>query len=309
MGVYPDIAIIGVAKGGTTALASWFDEHPQVAVSRIKEPNFYSTDIRPESFSDAYRRMAPALPASYWSEAALAPAHQDFVRDAGRYARLFAHAMPEQHTLEASTSYFFSSDAPSSLFAASPNAHVILMLRHPVERAFSHFRMARRYGMIQGDFLAALAEDAAFPSIWGQTENFVHLSRYAESLRRWQTIWPSNQLHIRIYEEFFANETEAWEELCAALGLDTCPLPAKTKVFEGSDPAYPVLQGLLMQHPWGQWLKQWMPDSWKGSAKQALASSTPLRLTPEEREAAWGYFSQDLAECETLLNRPLSLWT
>ncbi|NDA07597.1 MAG: hypothetical protein EBZ21_07570, partial [Flavobacteriia bacterium] len=66
MSVYPDIALIGVAKGGTTALATWFESHPEVAVSRIKEPNFFSTDIRPETFSRAYLRMSPPLSDSYW---------------------------------------------------------------------------------------------------------------------------------------------------------------------------------------------------------------------------------------------------
>ncbi|NDH89942.1 MAG: hypothetical protein EBZ22_03490, partial [Flavobacteriia bacterium] len=84
MSVYPDIALIGVAKGGTTALASWMEAHPEVAVSRIKEPNFFSTDIRPESFSKAYRRMSPVLPERYWAQDPLPAEHQDFVRDAGR---------------------------------------------------------------------------------------------------------------------------------------------------------------------------------------------------------------------------------
>ena len=123
MSVYPDIAIIGVAKGGTTALATWFEAHPDVAVSRIKEPNFFCTDIRPESFSEAYRRMSPALPDRYWSVETLTSAHQDFVRDSERYARLFDHAAPGQRALEASTSYFFSEAAPETLFAANPQAH------------------------------------------------------------------------------------------------------------------------------------------------------------------------------------------
>jgi len=309
MSVYPDIAIIGVAKGGTTALATWFEAHPDVAVSRIKEPNFFCTDIRPESFSEAYRRMSPTLPDRYWSVETLTSAHQDFVRDSERYARLFNHAAPGQRALEASTSYFFSEAAPETLFAANPQAHIILLLRHPVERAFSHYRMARKYGMVQSDFLTALAEDAARPAVWGHSENFVHLSRYAESLRRWQARWPAQQLHVYRYEDFFAEEAASWAQLCRDLGLSEHPLPAQTKIFEGQDPAFPGLQRFLTQHPVGRVLKALVPSGLKGGVKKALTTTEALRLSDADRKDAWRYFREDVAECETLLNRPLSLWT
>ncbi len=37
----PDIAVIGVAKAGTTSMASWLDAHPDVAMARIKESNYF----------------------------------------------------------------------------------------------------------------------------------------------------------------------------------------------------------------------------------------------------------------------------
>jgi len=308
MSVYPDIALIGVAKGGTTALVAWMESHPEVAVSRIKEPNFFSSDIQPDSFSKAYRRIRPVLPEQYWSQSTLSHEHQDFVRDIGRYARLFAHAHPGQRTLDASTSYFFSLEAPQALYKANPNAHIILLLRHPVERAFSHYRMARKYGMVQSDFLTALAEDAAKPGVWGQSENFVHLSRYAASLRRWQAIWPAEQLHIYRYEDFFADERVSWAQLCCDLKLSDHPLPDQTKVFEGQDPAFPMLQRFLAQHPLGRGLKKLVPTRLKGGAKKALAAKKALVLSDTERIEAWRYFRADVTECETLLNLPLSLW-
>lgn len=309
MNVHPDIALIGVAKGGTTALATWFEAHAQVAVSRIKEPNFFSTDIQPEFFSSGYRHMSPVLPESYWAQDTLGPAHQDFVRDASRYARLFVHAQQGQKSLEASTSYFFSSQAPERLFEANPKADIVLLLRHPVERAFSHYRMARKYGMVQGSFLEALSEDVNQPAVWGKSENFVHLSRYAEGLERWMKIWPSAQFHVRIYEEFFQNESESWAELCQALKLTQEPLPERTKVFEGQDPAFPGLQRWIMQSPLGHALKSMLPEWARGGAKKALTAKEPLRLSDHERKAAWNYFEADRIKCESLLGRPLSLWT
>ena len=309
MSVHPDIALIGVAKGGTTALATWFEAHAQVAVSRIKEPNFFSRDIQTESFSSAYRHMSPILPESYWAQDPLGHAHQDFVHDSVRYARLFEHAQRGQKSLEASTSYFFSSQAPERLFEANPKADIVLLLRHPVERAFSHYRMARKYGMVQGSFLEALSEDVKQPAAWGKSENFVHLSRYAEGLERWMKIWPSAQFHVRIYEEFFRDESETWAELCQALNLTQEPLPEQTRVFEGQDPAFPGIQRWIMQSPLGRSIKSMLPEWARGRAIKALTTKEALQLSDHDRSEAWAYFEADRIKCESLLGRPLSLWT
>ena len=102
--VSPDIFLIGAAKSGTTTIANWMGENPNIALSKIKEPNYFSTDIEVNNFSSEFNAISPSLPESYWLKEELEIVHQDFVKDQNRYDRLFEHAIPGQKLAECSTS-------------------------------------------------------------------------------------------------------------------------------------------------------------------------------------------------------------
>ena len=297
----PDLVVIGVAKAGTTAVARWLDDHPQVAMSRIKEPNFFSADIDPSQFSEAFKKMSPDIDPSYWDQAELPPIHGAFVRDAARYQRLWEHATIGQVKAEASPSYAFSDVAPEALAQSSPDAKVLLILRNPVDRAISHFRMARQYGMVQERFEEALQNDMKAVSGWGRSENFVALSTYAPIIRRWRTHFPN--MRIEIYEELF--DGRSWNHLSEWLGIDAAPAP-QMAVFQGQDPKWPALNKMLFHTHLGQFLQKITPFWLKKSLKRTISTQSQDAY---DREAAWRLFQEDVKATESLLGRQLSLWT
>lgn len=303
-----DAVLIGVPKSGSTTLADWLQAHPGVSMARIKEPNFYAAELDPTSFSEAFLRVSPDAGPDYWTQPDPLPQrHQAFVRRPEDYARLWSHAQPGQLRIEASTSYFWSSSAARDLPAANPEATAIVVLRNPVDRAFSHYRMARKYGLVSGSFLDELAADAARPALWGQSENFVALSRYADAYRRWTV--SGIRLHTFIYEQAFAEPEAFWSEVQSALGLEAIPLPHADKVHAAHDVRWPHLVRFAQHHPVGRWLKDRLPVGLQQRAKSATVASEPLRLSPQDRAAAWTYFADDVAELEVLLGKNLSLWT
>ena len=46
----PNFFIVGAPKAGTTSLYHYLDQHPDIYMSPIKEPCFFSSEIRPENF-------------------------------------------------------------------------------------------------------------------------------------------------------------------------------------------------------------------------------------------------------------------
>ncbi len=303
-----DAVLIGVPKSGSTTLADWLQSHPGVAMSRIKEPNFYAAELDPSTFSPAFLRISPDADAAYWTQSDPLPVrHQAFVRREAQYARLWAHAQPGQLRVEASTSYFWSPSAAQSLPQANPVAKVILVLRNPVDRAFSHYRMALKYGLVSQSFLEELAADAEGPAAWGRRENFVALSRYAESYRRWSA--SGLELKVVLYEQAFDAPEVFWAEVQDFLGLHPIPLPHAERVHAAHDPRWPKLARFVQHHPAGRWIKDLLPVGLKNRAKMASASPVPKRLTEAERAEAWTYFADDAAQLEQLLGKNLSLWT
>lgn len=303
-----DAALIGVPKSGSTTLADWLSAHPGVAMSRIKEPNFYAAELDPAAFSAAFLRVSPDAPADYWAQADPLPLrHQAYVRQPEHYTRLWAHAQPDQLRMEASTSYFWSASASRALPQANPGVRAIVVLRNPVDRAFSHYRMARKYGLVSASFADELARDAARPAAWGQSENLVALSRYAESMERWMR--SGVLLHVALYEQAFEAPEAFWQDVQHFLGLEAVPLPHAERVHAAHDVRWPHLARFAQHHPVGRWLKERLPEGLKRSAQSATAAAKPLKLTSEERAAAWTYFADDVARLEDLLGKNLSLWT
>jgi len=107
----PNFFIIGAPKCGTTSLAVWLSEHPNIYISPIKEPHFYSTDL-------------PKYKA---------------VRDKKEYELLFEEADPPRHYAvgEASVFYLFSWVAVPRIEEEHPGAKYIVMVRNSVDMAYS----------------------------------------------------------------------------------------------------------------------------------------------------------------------------
>ena len=116
----PDFLLIGGAKCGTTSFAAYLPDHPQVAPWQVKEPNYWS-----------WRRP-----------------------DTRQYQALFANVQPlgvvapnQQIAGDYSTSSMLHPMVPRRLAASLPNVKIALMLRNPIDRAYSHYVMSKRSGL------------------------------------------------------------------------------------------------------------------------------------------------------------------
>jgi len=114
----PDFLFIGGAKCGSTSFAIYLDAHPQVCIRGPKEPNFWSWGQYQKEYQDFFVNESPiARPVAE-------------VRVSGEF----------------STSYLLHPLAPRRIYAALPEAKIILMLRNPVDRAYSHYKMSELRG-------------------------------------------------------------------------------------------------------------------------------------------------------------------
>ena len=100
---WPNLFIVGAAKGGTTSLWRCLAEHPEIFMSRLKEPHFFS------------RHQPPIYPT---------------VHDEAAYLRLFAGARTRLRG-EASPSYLWSEAAAARIERVSPDARILVALAEP----------------------------------------------------------------------------------------------------------------------------------------------------------------------------------
>ncbi|MGB1076636.1 MAG: sulfotransferase [Flavobacteriales bacterium] len=214
--------IIGAAKSGTTSLHHHLAALPGTFFSPIKEPNYHArADIHPDDFSRSFRaNHALDLSSYFQTPSPRTPKDIAFVRSESDYLRLFEGADAARHPVigEASTSTLWSPTAMESVRQMNPEAKVLVVIRDPVERMFSHYLMARKYGFTTLPFKEAVERDLLAKNRgWGQSEQYFELGCYGAQLAPWIREWPEDNL--RILRTADLNLTETWMNLAAWLGL------------------------------------------------------------------------------------------
>lgn len=235
----PDVLILGAMRAGTTFLHRALSEHPNIAPSRVKEPQFFSHGWH--GGVGAYRR----------NFAARAP--RLVYRALGRRPRL---------AIDSSPYYLFHPLAPHrARRVLGGSIKAIVLLRDPAERAWSHYRLSLQRGQEHLGFLEAIAreeerlagEDARIasgqerPDAPHQIFSYVARGRYAEQIGRWWSEFPREQFLILKSEEMFADSAATYARVCRFLGIASVTLPQNLPRNAQSslplpDHARPVLQ-------------------------------------------------------------------
>ena len=198
----PTFFIAGAQKAGTTSLYQFMVENKYVNQTEEKEIYFFNN-------LENYRKGE-------------------------RWYRAWFPLSSRRPTCDATANYFESAEAPERIRTHYPNAKIIILLRNPVERAFSHYKMAKKYGFEKLSFEDALQrEDERLTYEKEQRpEEHTYLYQrlgyrtkgmYSEQLKYWLTTFPKEQLHIVISEELFANPEKECRKVLDFLNFDTHP--------------------------------------------------------------------------------------
>jgi len=183
----PNFFIIGAAKAGTTSLHAYLDEHPEIQMSAVKEPNFFA-------------EPSPGRPFLVGR-----------VASREEYERLFAGDAPLRG--EASPSYSlhpWRAGVPERIAQAVPDARFVYLVRDPIDRTVAHYAQAAATEDV-GDLAAALA-DPDSPFACG--------SRYATQVRRYLERFAESRLLVVDQAELLSNRDETLREVFAFLGAD-----------------------------------------------------------------------------------------
>lgn len=220
----PDFIIIGAQRGGTTSLYNYLAEHPGIGAASIKEVHFF--DSRHFAQGEAwYRAHFPTTIRKY------------VVERARRRSFL---------TGEASPYYLFHPHAPARVAAMLPGVKLIVMLRNPVDRAYSHYyhEIAGRHEPLPS-FEEAI--DGEEQRLAGELEkmqadehyhsfnhrHFSYLARgiYAGQLQNWLRYFPREQLLLLRSEDFYADPRAVFKRTLAFLDLPEV-VPQETQAFK-----------------------------------------------------------------------------
>ncbi len=208
----PSFFVIGVQKGGTTALTQYLTQHPNVIQPQRKDIYFFNNA---ENFAHG----------AEWYQAHFA--HRLYKR----WYEL-SHTVRDTITFDGTPNYFAAPGAAERLHRFFPDTKLILLLRHPAERAWSNYRMNKRHGfepLSFEDALAAETERIAAEDAFAAKNNTHSFVRqrlayrtngiYAGFLQEWLKYFDRSQLLITTTEEMQQNTASVYNAVTDFVGL------------------------------------------------------------------------------------------
>lgn len=314
-----NLFLIGAAKSGTTSLARALAAHPEINSLAIKEPGHFCSDIHAHPFTKSYQNLLNWDETQYFSKPPV-ERHMAFVQRAEHYKKLVAYAAesPEHpsttaalstpaepkiaYILDASTAYLYSQDAPEKVYDYNPRAKILVILRNPIERAYSHYTMAMKYGMERRSPLQAFEEEAKLErALWGVDECYLELGHYAQQLKEWLTYFDRSQILVLLHEDLGKSVTQ----ISQFLNISPLPNTFEQRENEGSVPKFPILNAALMK--WAAPLREKLPKRTIQKLKSVL-QRTPDPIDESAHVFLRNYFRPHILELEELLHLNLNNW-
>jgi O-antigen/teichoic acid export membrane protein len=202
----PDIIVIGTKRGGTTSLAAYLFEHAQVVrpvPARMAPKGVRAFDEHPDRGAWWYRSHFPT------------------VLTRGGKSR------PRRFAAESTANYFFHAEQAERAAAIAPAARAIVLLRDPVDRAWSHWRERTRRGAEALSFEQALEAEAARLASTPATAraNIAYRAQgcYADLLPVWQRAF-GDRLLVVFAEDLYRDPGDTYARVLTFLGLEPMQL-------------------------------------------------------------------------------------
>lgn len=230
----PDFLIIGGQRCGTTSVFNYLLDHPLVLPPLVKEPHFFTYQW-PRGIG-WYRAQFPT-----------------------KLRRRAVAGSGPGSTFEATPYYLFHPCAPERAAQVLPGAKLVVLVRDPVQRAYSHYQHSVRMGFESLSFAEALEleptrlageeerirSDSRYPGTKHRVFSYASRGFYADQIERWLTHFPRESLHVIQSEALFADPGGHYQQLLGFLGLpESKPTDFRVHTKGTSSRAEPIPEGV-----------------------------------------------------------------
>lgn len=271
----------------------------------VKEPQFFSYNPDRPGF---HRGNEPYGPGSIWTD------------ERGEYEAYFQDD-PDRVQGEASVSYLYSPDAPQRIAETIPDAQILIQLRHPVDRAYSHYLQLVRDGREELSFEDALNyEQQRIEDGWEWFYHYKRIGHYGDQIERYKEQFSDEQLTVVRYDRFDATPDTVLEDYLHCLGLSNS---------DAIDVGEYNVSGNVWSERAAQWLfrpgkteesflnlppsryPDWLVDAGKGVIRGLRAlnrRSTKRSLQPDRYAELLEYFQPQIEKLDDLCDVDFDDW-
>lgn len=294
-GRFPEFYVVGAAKSGTTSLWYYLLQHPQlflVAYERYKELGFFASDHGIDSEED--------------------------------YKLFFEEATEKQLIGEVCNSYLTDKESPALIKQQVPNARIIIVLRNPIDRAFSLFNWMKTEGYENiSTFEEALNNEEKRSKDDSFRQNNPHGNawhyKYFESglyygqVKRYLDVFGKDNCLILLFDDLKQDPVGISQKCYEFLGVDAGFSPTTGVLNEAREPGSQKLQ-YLIRHVIPKYRdKLRLPKGMLGAVpgkilKMNQKKSTQRKLDNQTRKILARRYAEDVKATAELIHRNLDHW-
>jgi len=310
----PNFIVVGAAKSGTTSLYYYLDQHPDVYLSPIKETNYFSSDIDPAEFSEHYtiRRKRDHVDVASYVEGDMSKKRwMAYVQNWDDYVKLFKNVQEESAVGEVSNSYLYSRMAAGNIKKHLPNTKIIMILRNPVERAFSHYVANVRDGHTLDTFRESVDKDYKEKKKgWGISHLFLELGLYSQQVKRFLDTFGRSNVRVYLNDDLKDDSEGLMKDLYEFVGVDSnFRLDFSKRYNVGRVPKLKKLNYFITKYGIKKPLFHLFPKRYKERIKGLFfKNNVRLQLKNEDGEFLLDFFKKDIEKLSDLIDRDLSNW-
>ena len=283
-----DFFIVGAPKAGTTSLYHYLNEHSEIEMSSQKEPDFFSDQSlqKKKLYYDKNR-----------------------IDTLEKYNSLFER---EDVILrgDSSVSYLFYEDVPHKIITYNPDAKIIIMLRNPIDRAFSHYLMDYSLGLISESFETIIQKQSKHKNANLFYQQYIQVSEYSKQIKRYLEVFSKENIHFIDYEDFKNDSSDVVNSVFLFLGVNDDFQPYLKKKYN----TYTAPKNSLIRYVYSfvacrKMVANILSKNLSKTIRNLLfRSDKKPQLTELTRNFLIKHFESDVRELSELLNKDFTKW-
>ena len=293
--ITPNLLIVGAAKSGTTSLHNYLKQHSDIFMSEHKEPHFFINN------EIGTNRIAKGV--SKYDD----------------YIALFKNSENYKYRGESSAMYLQFPDISIKNINKylNDNVKIIIMLRNPIERAFSGYQHVKRYNIMENlDFEEAIkeCENRYFINTnFTPASRYINIGMYYNMVKKFKANFGEN-IHIVIYDDFIADTQKELSKIFSFLNISECVININEKYMVGGwQWKNSFLKKLfLKKNLLNKLIRFILPfQSFKKILRNLLVkvfSSPVVKMKDTTKISLQNLYKEDIKKLSNIIDRDLKIW-
>ncbi len=292
--ILPNLLIVGAARSGTTSLDKYLNQHPEIFMSKIKEPCFFAFNGEETNISDDKEYLI-----------------DNYVD----YLKLFNGSSKFKIKGEASTVYLYSHKTSirniKKYITSYEDLKIIIILRNPIERAFSQYMLIVKLKKENLSFEEAIkAEKTRMEQNYSYDYFYVDRGFYYKQVKDYRENF--NNVRIYLYEDLRDSPDNLVKDILGFLGVDEdYAINTNIRHSISGVPKIKIVEKQIKSKGFAKRLiLSLFPNCFKDAIVDIISkyNLNKTEMSDKTRRQLIDIYEKDINKLAKLINRDLSNW-